>query len=273
MIGALLTRSRQVLCVVLLCSVSGVPSLWAEPVTVTSGLFVVAWDDPNFFHFSGTDGFFLNGGFFSMASSPQQTCMFGAPVCAPGTVVDMSAVAGGESSVTRFPLGTSARAVVNGVEFDTPFPDAMRLAGTLRFDAPAIVLPPVEPNQFGVKFTAPFVFNGQVTGFAADDLDARVPLFHAELVGQGTADLLLDAFFDSARFGLPPGGLYDAPEVRYNFAAAPAATPEPATLALLGTGFVGLVARARTKRRRVASARRAARGRTAAGLAYDRESF
>jgi hypothetical protein len=118
-------------------------------------------------------------------------------------------------------------AVINGTEFLRPFSvppgsPRPRLAGTLNFAAPVIELPPLDSvGPIFAEFTAPFVLNGQVTGFAAHDLDGREPLFHVALVGQA--------------------------DVRYTFAA----TPEPRTLALLGTGLVGLVARARPKRRRV----------------------
>jgi hypothetical protein len=117
MIGALLTRSRRMLGLAALCSVTSVPRLWADPVTVTSGRFVVPWDDPTNFQFAGTDGLFLGGVFSLMASSPHRTCFQG---CAPGTFVDMSAVAGGESPFMRFTLGTSTGAVINGTEFVTP---------------------------------------------------------------------------------------------------------------------------------------------------------
>jgi hypothetical protein len=230
MIGALLSRSLRPLGVAVFCLVSSVPSLWADPVTVTSGLFVVAWDDPTSFLFLGADGFFLRA-YSPMTISPQQRCIRG---CAPGTVLDMSAVAGSA-------LGTSTGAIINGTVFANPdFPPerGLRLAGTFRFDAPAITLPPND-GALGVTFAAPFIFNGDVTGFAADDLDSRMPLFHVALVGQGTVELLVD--------GDGFNGTYRDPEVSYTFAA----TPEPTTLALLATGFAGLVARARTNRRRV----------------------
>jgi hypothetical protein len=128
----------RVLGMAALLSAATVPSADAEPITVTSGQLGVAWDDPNFFAFFGPDGFALRGLFFG-ASSPQQTCFTG---CLPGTIVNLSAVAGGGGP--GFTVGLSTQAIVNGVDWiGEPGNDFLSLAGTLRFDAPDVVLPPL----------------------------------------------------------------------------------------------------------------------------------
>ena len=71
-------QSLRVLGVILLLSAAAVPSAQAEPITVTSGRLVVAWDDPSSFLFFGANGFALHGLFFG-ASSPQDTCFTGCP--------------------------------------------------------------------------------------------------------------------------------------------------------------------------------------------------
>jgi hypothetical protein len=100
------------------------------------------------------------------------------------------------------------------------------------------VLPfPSDPTvNRGVGFTAPFVFNGRVTGFARDDLDGRTPLFDLTVVGQGTVGLGFDDFSNR---------LYSVVDERFTFGA----TPEPAPLMLLGTGLFGWIARTWTRRR------------------------
>jgi hypothetical protein len=150
----------------------------------------------------------------------------------------MSTTAGGDSTVTRFTLGTSPGAMINGTEFGdlSQFGPQLGLAGTMRFDAPVLVLPPLESFR---SSSAPFVFTAQVMGFALDDVDARTPLFTVALVGQGTA--LLE-FFD-----LRNGSLFE-PYVTYTFAAAPAPVPEPGTLLLVATALAGLAAGRRQRR-------------------------
>jgi hypothetical protein len=76
-----------------------------------------------------------------------------------------------------------------------------------------------------------------VTGFAATDVDARVPLFHVDLMGQGTANV----------FALDDKGVFTQADLEYTFAA----TPEPATVGLLGFGFIVLVGRALQRMRPV----------------------
>ena len=222
-----LTPTLRVLALTLLCSVSAIPRLWADPVTVTSGAFNLEWGDGFFWGLHGTDGFALSDvsacppcDVIKVPMNPQ----FVVSGSTPGMAVNLSAVAGGESPSTRFPLG-AATGMVNGTEYSSP----VALAGTFRFDAPTIVLP--SPNARGeLRLNVPFEFNGQVTGFAATDVDARMPLFHVDLMGRGTANVF--AFDDK--------GVFTQADVEYTFAA----TPEPATVGLLGFGFIVLVGRA-----------------------------
>jgi hypothetical protein len=80
------------------------------------------------------------------------------------------------------------------------------------------------------NINVPFVFSGDVAGFAREDADATMPLFHVSLVGRGTANLTL-ANFD---------GSFQEPTLTYSFAATPAPVPEPTTILLLGTGLAGI---------------------------------
>jgi PEP-CTERM motif len=231
----LLTRSLRVLTIAILCWVSSVASIWADSIVVTSGQFRTDVNEATGFQFFGADGFVLGGIFPLLPTTPRLVCPLAG--CAPGTIVNMSTVAGGESAETPFTLGLSTGAIINGTEFVRPFGtagDAPRLAGTLRFDAPTIAV----ADGF-----APFVFNGLVSGFAHNDVEARTPLFQVALTGQGTARLGFEDFDNIDLLGS---------FVTYTFAAAPAATPEPTTLVLFGTAVAGLVQRARKQRRRVA---------------------
>jgi hypothetical protein len=235
--SAFVTRSLRAFGVATVCWAGSVASVRADAVVVTSGQFATSVNEPTFYQLFGTDGFVLGGIFPLLPIWPRLTCPT-VTGCAADTVVNMSAVAGGEP--TPF-LGLATGAVVSGTEFVSPFglpADAPRLIGTFRFDAPTIAV----ADRF-----APFVFNGVVSGFAHDDVDGLVPLFRATLTGQGTASLGFEDFdFNGALSGS---------FVTYTFAATPAATPEPSTLVLIGTGVACLVQRARRKGWRAARSR------------------
>jgi hypothetical protein len=235
MVKELLIRSLQILACAILFSGGAVANLRAEPITVTSGVFVISDDDPNFFRFFGANGFALHGGFVPVPASPKATCDFPLPGCLPGTSLNLSAVAGGAVVPFGgpFTLGNGFDSNVNGTPFfQFPGPQG-RLVGTLRFDAPSVVLPSIPEGAItGPGFAAPFLFSGHVTGFAREDVDQRAPLFDVELVGQGTLTLGFDSVFN---------GRYSTVEERFTFAA----TPEPSAVLLLATGLCGLLPRQR----------------------------
>jgi len=90
MVKELLIRSLQILACAILFSGGAVANLRAEPITVTSGVFVISDDDPNFFRFFGANGFALHGGFVPVPASPKATCDFPLPGCLPGTSLNLS---------------------------------------------------------------------------------------------------------------------------------------------------------------------------------------
>jgi hypothetical protein len=239
-----LTRRLVIPALVGLSLVATARSLSADPVTVTAGRFNILWDDPTYFVFSGTDGFALNARIPAGPAtpwapiSPQRTCY---PGCAPGTPLNLGAVAGGESTATPFTLGIISLASIDGTQYGPFFnddPASPRLAGTFRFDAPTIVLPPIVSGGAPVKFTAPFVFSGTASGFAPGDVNRTSPLFSVTLAGAGVASVDFETYY----------GSYNSADVRYTFEDA-SAVPEPASLVLFGTGAIVVAVRARLKRR------------------------
>ena len=224
--NVLLIRSLRILALTTLLATG---SAFADPIVVTSGQLYQPDDEPGGFTLISTNGFVLAAGFPFYARSP---CAGG---CAPGTL-SLSTELGREKAGQLLLSDSYVRATVNVNEVFDPFHPGV-LTGTLRFDAPTIVLPPVDPVRV-TDVTAPFVFSGDVSGFAPDDVNFRAPLFHVNLIGQGTLEMIFD--FDFAR-----SGSYPNPQLTYAFAP----TPEPASLILFGTGLTALLVRRRARRR------------------------
>lgn len=160
---------------------------------------------------------------------------FAAPSCAP-------CQSGQGVSASLYRTGGDVRSgsgVIGGVAYDRLFYESQ-----IRFTTPEIRVP--EGSQSDVTLTVPFTFDGFMQACAESIETGPCPagwVFSNSLRGEGLATLQLSVYKDESG-----NTLYSIRGVSYNF-SPPVATPEPATLLLLGTGLAGVAARFRHKQK------------------------
>ena len=121
---------------------------------------------------------------------------------------------------------------VNGVTYTHVFP-----AGGVTLTAAPFVAPPVRGDSF--RFTSTFQAQGVLAGFA--DANLSQPLFEVPFTGGGSVVVSGRAFTGDPN--------YVGQAISFIF-AAPAATPEPASLILVGSGALLVWRRVSARRRR-----------------------
>src|SRR4051812_35339847 len=198
--------------------VLGAPSAQAEPFVVGAGSLLVFDFEGDFFNFTGSG--------FSIATPNNVLVFFPVSptplICEPCTAGDVFK-----------PSFQSTGFFGNGVATFGSTTSNVALSGTLNFDVTPLAFPAATADF--ITLQTPFSFSGLVRG-----TQGTTEVFSASLSGSG---LVRQAF---ERF---PNGTYTTEEnhLFFEFQDAPAATPEPATLLLLGTGVAAVFGRARRK--------------------------
>jgi len=205
----------------------------ADPITITGGTFTLGANIVNrgyrsiAFSLTGDGGFFLEGGAVDIPTGAGEECEHLHP-CAPGTIIRGSTNAGSP--------GAFGPATLDGVAYDL-----VRSEGGGHFAAADTVIPENPGDAFDLQ--SPFTFTGRMLAFALMPQGQR-PIGDFQLAGQGTETIHFVRFGND--FGNGAG--FGAVSRVFTFSdPAASATPEPASLLLLGTG-AALIVRRKSRR-------------------------